>query len=122
MPLRMQGGAAIVIAARSPSEPAVVGVADIADSARDVPVTWPELDELLQEGRSRWEVPVTQVGPIRHRLAEIAGARFVSVVPITVPESDEVAALVLLSQHRTLFHATDLELLSALGSQTAIVA
>ncbi|HKB28982.1 MAG TPA: ATP-binding protein, partial [Candidatus Limnocylindrales bacterium] len=122
MAVRMQGGAAIVIAARSPSEPAVVGVADIADSARDVPVTWPELDELLQEGRSRWEVPVTQVGPIRHRLAEIAGARFVSVVPITVPESDEVAALVLLSQHRTLFHATDLELLSALGSQTAIVA
>ena len=45
-----------------------------------------------------------------------------SVVPIDVPHSDATAVLVLLSSHRTLFHASDFELLRALGAQTAIVA
>jgi signal transduction histidine kinase/CheY-like chemotaxis protein len=122
MAVEMQGGAAILIAGTSPGEPSIVATAGIDKAASDVALSWPELDGLIRDGGSRWDVPVAKVGPIRHQLADIAGARFVSVVPLALPESGESAVLVLLSTHRTMFHASDLELLMALGAQTAIVA
>ena len=122
MAVEMQGGAAILIAGMSPAEPSIVATAGIDAAASSVEIGWPELDGLLRDSGSRWDVPVDQVGPIRHQLADIAGARFVSVIPVAVPESGETAALVLLSKNRSMFHTSDLELLSALGAQTAIVA
>ncbi|HEX5148003.1 MAG TPA: response regulator [Candidatus Limnocylindrales bacterium] len=123
MAVRMQAGSAIMITGVSPGEPSVVATAGVDDAAaRAVQIGWAELDGLTRDARSRWDVPVAQAGPIRQRLAEVSGARFVSVVPIALPDRAESAALVLLSEHRALFHATDLELLGALGAQTAIVA
>lgn len=122
MAVRMQGGAAILITGTRPAEPSVVAIAGIVEAAKATRITWPELDALIRDGASRPDVPVAEVGPIRHRLAELANAEFASVVPIRLPDRDESAALVLLSHYRTLFHTSDLELLRALGEQTAIVA
>jgi len=122
MAVRMQGGAAIMITGISPGEPAIVATAGIDDTAVALQTGWPELDGLIHDGRVRSGVPVAQVGTIGARLPEIAGTRFVSVVPVALPDRQESAALVLLSQYRALFHASDLALLSALGAQTAIVA
>jgi signal transduction histidine kinase/DNA-binding response OmpR family regulator len=122
MAVRMQGGAAILITGLSDAEPSVVAIAGIAEAAKSVRVTRSELDALIRDGSSRPDVPVAEFGPIRHRLAELADARFASVVPIKLPDRKESAALVLLSRYRALFHSSDLELLRALGAQTAIVA
>lgn len=120
--VRMQGGAAIVIAGTSPGEPSIVASSRVDGDASAIEVGWAELSGLIQGGGSHSDTPVGQVGPIGSRLAELAGARFVSVVPIALSDRDDSAALVLLSPHRSLFHASDLEVLRALGSQTAIVA
>jgi signal transduction histidine kinase/DNA-binding response OmpR family regulator len=122
MAVRMQGGAAIMITGIRPGEPSIVASSGFEGDAGAVQVGWPELEVLVQAGRARPDAHVDQVGPIRQQLAERAGARFVSVVPVALPDRWESAALVLLSPHRSLFHASDLELLSALGAQTAIVA
>jgi len=119
--VRMQGGAAVMIAGARPGEPAIVGLSGVDDSARSVEVDWPELEALVADGHTRSDVPVDEIGPVGHRLAAIAEARFVSVVPIALPDRPEPAALVLLANHRALFHASDLQLLGALGAQTAIV-
>ena len=121
MAVRMQGGCAAMITGR-----AATGLAIVAPAGIDVPpdartVAHDDLDVLIQRGR-RWDVPVGEAGPVAQRLAEMADVRFVSVVPVAVPESDAVAVLVLLSSHRALFHVSDFELLAALGAQTAIVA
>jgi anti-sigma regulatory factor (Ser/Thr protein kinase) len=110
MAVRMQGGSAILIAAsgtgNGSSGPAVVAATAVDEAVRSVAVDWPELEALVGDGRSRWDVPVADVGSIRRRLAEITGARFVSVVPIALPDRRQPAALILLSHHRALFHAS----------------
>src|SRR6185436_5289821 len=75
MAVRMQGGAAIMISGLSPGEPSVVATAGIAEAAKAVRVTWPELDALIRDGSSRPDVPVAEFGPIRHQLADLADAR-----------------------------------------------
>lgn len=122
MAVRLQGGAAVMIAGMDPGEPAVVAIDSIDPAARNVPVSRNDVAELTRAGEARADVPVAEVGPIREQLAKIGGARFVSLVPVTMPDRTEKGVLVLLSEHRALFHASDLDLLSALGAQTAIVA
>ena len=122
MAVRMQGGGAILIGGARPGEPSVIATSGMVDAAKGVQVDWTAFESLVREGASRPDVPVEEAGPIRQQLAALAGARFVSVVPIPIPDRQESAALVLLSDHRALFHASDLELLRALGAQTAIVA
>jgi signal transduction histidine kinase/CheY-like chemotaxis protein len=122
MAVRMQGGCAVMITGHSASGQAVVATAGIHDPADDLAVTSDEIEVLLASRRRGWDVPIADAGPLAQRLAALAEARFVSVVPIAVPESDAIAVLVLLSSHRALFHVSDFELLAALGAQTAIVA
>jgi signal transduction histidine kinase/CheY-like chemotaxis protein len=118
----MQGGCAVMIAGRRTTSQAIVAAAGIEIPADALAVATDELDALLERRRRGWDVPVAAAGPLAERLAALADVRFVSVVPIAVPESDAVAVLVLLSSHRALFHVSDFELLAALGAQTAIVA
>jgi signal transduction histidine kinase/CheY-like chemotaxis protein len=122
MAIRMQGGGAVMITGRTTGGQAIVATAGIDIDPDAVQVTTDDLDVMLQRGRRGWDAPVAEAGPLAQRLGTIADARFVSVVPIAVPESDAVAVLVLLSSHRALFHVSDFELLAALGAQTAIVA
>ncbi|HTG40298.1 MAG TPA: response regulator [Methylomirabilota bacterium] len=62
------------------------------------------------------------LGSIVERLAGPTNARFASVVPLEMPDGEGGAGLVILSRQRSLFHASDLELLAALGAPTAILA
>ena len=69
------------------------------------------------------ELPVRRLSvddPAR-RLGEAAGAAFVSVIPIG-EDGWGRRSLVIASAHRSLFHASDLDLLATLGIQTGIVA
>jgi signal transduction histidine kinase/DNA-binding response OmpR family regulator len=118
----MQGGSAVVITGRRAGSYAIVASAGEEIPTDAIPVAQDELESLVATHRLGWDVPVEKVVPLGQRLAELAHARFVSIVPIDVPESDAVAVLVLLSSHRALFHPSDAELLAALGAQTAIVA
>ncbi len=120
--VRMQGGFAAML-----TGPRTGAVSLIATTGMTAPenlesMTWSQFDENVQSGRSRWDVPVAEVGPIRKALAEAAGARYVSIVPVELPGSGDRGALILMSTHRALFHPSDAELLAALGAQTAIVA
>jgi signal transduction histidine kinase/CheY-like chemotaxis protein len=122
MAVRLQGGSAVMITGTKPNPATIVATSGITASVADIDLDWDELDSLLTSGRRRWDVPVAATGPIRHRLAALVGANFVSTVEVAVPNSSETGVLVLLSSHRALFHASDFELLAALGAQTAIVA
>lgn len=122
MAVRMQGGSAVVITGTRAGGASIVAATGLELPEDGFQLTADDLDELLTAGDQRWDTPVDRAGAVTTRLGELAGARFVSVVPIALPAADQDAALVLLSAHRALFHASDLELLSALGAQTAIVA
>jgi signal transduction histidine kinase/CheY-like chemotaxis protein len=119
---QMQGGSAAMLTGPKAGLVAVAAATGLTVPDELQAMTWPELDARLNATSTRWDVPVADVGPIRRGLAEAAGAKFASVVPVDVPGSGERAALVLLSKHRTFFHPTDAQLLAALGAQTAIVA
>ena len=120
--VRMQGGsAAMLTGPRSGTVALAATTGMTAPDSLDL-MTWSQFDERIASSRTRWDVPVAEVGPIRRKLAEASGARFVSIVHVDLPGSDDRAALVLLSAHRALFHPSDAELLAALGAQTAIVA
>jgi signal transduction histidine kinase/CheY-like chemotaxis protein len=80
-----------------------------------------ELDALVS-GAGGPEVEVASAGPLASRLAERSGARFVSAVALTVPGGGPAAVLVVLNRYQSLFHGSDLELLGALGAQTALMA
>jgi signal transduction histidine kinase/CheY-like chemotaxis protein len=122
MAVRLQAGSAVVIGPDGSGNPAVLAVSGIADEVRDLVLDWDGVEALVRDGPARSDLPIAGAGPIRTRLAAIVNAQFASVVPIAVPDAEHPAALVLLSQRRSLFHASDLELLAALGAQTAIVA
>lgn len=118
--VRMQGGSAVLITGIRPG--IVTVAASTVDAARGIDVAWEDLDLLTEAGRSRWDIPAADLGPLARRFAETTEGRFISIVPIDVPQSEGTAVLVMLSTHRALFHASDFVLLSALGAQTAIVA
>jgi signal transduction histidine kinase/CheY-like chemotaxis protein len=68
------------------------------------------------------ETEVRWAGALASRLAARSGAQFVSAVQLTVPGGGPAAVLVILNRYRSLFHGSDLELLRALGAQTALMA
>ena len=122
MVVRMQGGSAVMLTGPRTGSVVIAATTGVGalDHAETMP--WSELDARLAQSNVRWDVPVDRVGPLRRQLADAAGARFVTVVPVDVPASEERAALVLMSTHRQLVHSSDFVLLGALGAQTAIVA
>ena len=121
MAVRMQGDSAAMLTGPRTGLITLTAASGIGDLTNVDPITWEEFDSRVA-GSGRWDVPVEKAGPLRRQLAEAAGARFVSVVPVDLPASDERGALVLLSSHRSLFHPSDGALLSSLGAQTAVVA
>jgi signal transduction histidine kinase/CheY-like chemotaxis protein len=88
---------------------------------QESPVTAEELDALVRNDGGP-EREVRSAGALASRLAERSGAQFVSAVSLTVPGGGPAAVLVVLNRYRSLFHGSDLELLGALGAQTALMA
>jgi signal transduction histidine kinase/DNA-binding response OmpR family regulator len=114
------GAAAIVIGGRQESA-SIVATAGLPPEAATIDCSRADLEELLAAADDGPERRPDAAGSLADRLARLAGAQFASVV--RVGESAEPpAALLLLSRHRSLFHASDLDLLATLGTQTAIVA
>jgi signal transduction histidine kinase/DNA-binding response OmpR family regulator len=113
------GSAAVVIARGTAAE--IVAVAGLPPEAMAIKPSRQDLDSLLGASQRKSELDRAEVGPLRRQLSELVGARFASVVRL-VDSSEHPAALVLLSPYRSLFHASDLDLLATLGAQTAIVA
>jgi signal transduction histidine kinase/DNA-binding response OmpR family regulator len=122
MAVRMHAGSAVMLTGPRSGSVGIAATSGVTGLDQLATMPWTELDARLAASDLRWDVPVDRVGPLRSQLAEAAGARFVTVVPIDVPASEERAALVLMSAHRQLVHASDFVLLGALGAQTAIVA
>jgi signal transduction histidine kinase/CheY-like chemotaxis protein len=112
------GSAAVVIDRGTAAE--IVAVAGLPPEAMAIKPSREDLDSLLEASHRRSEVDRGLAGPVRRSLSELVGARFASVV--SIESSEHPAALVLLSPYRSLFHASDLDLLGTLGAQTAIVA
>ena len=116
------GAGAVVIAASETNEhAAVIGSAGIRGDLSDERFSRAELEASLgaARGGKGYEKPAAAAGGPAVRLGARVGARFASVVPVGARRP---TALVLLSPYRSLFHASDHEVLSALGAQTAIVA
>ncbi len=81
-----------------------------------------ETDDLtIPADRDLTRAPLPSNSLVGH-LAQRAGARFVSVVPLAISDGNARSTLLILSSHRSLSHRSDLELLAALGAQTAVVA
>jgi signal transduction histidine kinase/DNA-binding response OmpR family regulator len=115
------GGAAAVVIGTRAGRPEIVATAGLPAGAAGIEATRAELDALLQAAGGDSERSPSQAGPLAIRLAELVTARFVSVVRL-VDSVEHPSALLVLSPHRSLFHASDLDLLATLGAQTAIVA
>jgi signal transduction histidine kinase/CheY-like chemotaxis protein len=122
MAVGMHGGTAVMLTGPRSGSVSIAATSGVSGLDRVQTMPWTELDARLAQNSTRWDVPVAEVGPLRRQLADAAGARFVTVVPIEVPASEERAALVLMSTHRQLVHSSDFVLLGALGAQTAMVA
>ena len=117
----MNGGAAAVVVAADASGAEVIATAGLPRSESRLDASRSDLDALLSAAHDGPERSPAGAGPLAERLAELAKARFVSVVPV-IQTSSAPAALLILSRYRSLFHSSDLDLLATLGSQTAIVA
>jgi signal transduction histidine kinase/DNA-binding response OmpR family regulator len=82
----------------------------------------PDELERLRSGGPIADQPAGTTGTVVDALAAAAGARFVSVVPVQRAGMGDAPVLVLLAAHRSLFHASDAELLASLGARTAMEA
>ncbi|MFL5681400.1 MAG: response regulator [Chloroflexota bacterium] len=109
---RGDDGAEIVASGRFPA-----GVRPDAEA-----VSRADLDGLLAIADRRPARTPDAAGALGQRLASAVGARFVRVIRVALHGPDAVAALAILSTHRTLFHPSDHVLLESLGSQTAVIA
>ena len=85
MAVRMQGGSALVIAGTRSGGASIVAATTVDLPEEAFQLTVDDLDELLAPGHQRWDTPVGRAGPVTTRLCELAGAKFVSVVPIALP-------------------------------------
>jgi signal transduction histidine kinase/DNA-binding response OmpR family regulator len=114
-------GAVVIAASEANHHAAVIGSAGVRGDLSDERFSLAELELLLEAAATgaRFEKSASAAGVPAARLAARVGARFASVVPVGARRP---TALVLLSPYRSLFHASDHEVLSALGAQTAIVA
>ena len=100
---------------------ATSGVPEHAGSLAGLDPTRSDLDDLLGLAGCR-ERMTKQLSGFAAELAERTGAAYMSVVRLdhgTVPNE---AVVVLLSRGRSLFGASDLELLATLGGQSAVIA
>jgi signal transduction histidine kinase/CheY-like chemotaxis protein len=114
------GAAAVVIGARS-GRANIVATAGLPAEAAAIQPSRADVDALLKAADGGSERSPGLAGPLAVQLAELASARFVSVVRL-VDSPDQPSALLVLSPYRSLFHGSDLDLLGTLGAQTAIVA
>ncbi|HEY7523995.1 MAG TPA: response regulator [Candidatus Limnocylindrales bacterium] len=89
---------------------------------RELPrVSGPELETIGRSPMADVEVERVPEGLVR-KLAMGAGSAVVSTANLRVEAGASPLVLVVLSRHRNLFHASDIELLRTVGAQTAVVA
>jgi signal transduction histidine kinase/CheY-like chemotaxis protein len=114
--------AAILSAEEGDSAELVASVGFPADA--DVPGTYPreELDRLLAEGAVGVERPPETGTPIRTTLTAAARCAYYTLVPLQPPRPTRATALLLFARHRSLFREDDRSLLTALGTQTLVLA
>jgi signal transduction histidine kinase/DNA-binding response OmpR family regulator len=120
--VELTGGAIAVVDGGDGGPGRVVALAGFGDAgAVDRAVPAADAEALFAMAGPLSERAPGDLGPLGRRLAAASGALYASVVRLELIET-RPAAVVVLSTHRSLFHASDLELLAALGAQTAIVA
>ena len=120
----LSGSAAIVIRGQDDERAAVVATSGddgLATGLTGRQPTRRDLESLLDLAGTG-ERPAAGLTGLAAELAEQAGAGYVSVVRLDAGESPTEAVVVLLSGGRSLFHASDLELLATLGGQSAVIA
>jgi signal transduction histidine kinase/DNA-binding response OmpR family regulator len=121
MAVAVNGGAALVVEVAQGSS-RVVASAGMPQDSGDVEISPADFDALADASTRGPELAPAQAGEVGARLTAAVGARFISVVALPGPSPDRRTALVLLSSHRSLARRSDLDLLTALGGQTSVVA
>ncbi|HKG57637.1 MAG TPA: response regulator [Candidatus Limnocylindrales bacterium] len=123
MAAAMFDGHAVVVAPLGDSGAEILAAARFDAAALEkLPIARADLDALLAIADRRPARSPEAAGPLAERLATIVDARFIRVVRVAFHGADAIAALAILSTHRTLFQASDHVLLESLGSQTAVIA
>ena len=117
----MTGAACAVLERRDAVDVAVIAAAGFDGVDPDVDGASPTTGEPAAPIRVDIAVDALAPGDPIRSIASRAGARFVSVADIG-QEDSAARTLVVASPFRSLFHESDLTLLSALGSQTSLVA
>jgi signal transduction histidine kinase/CheY-like chemotaxis protein len=116
----VSGSAAVVIAGAEENHHAgVIGSSGLRGDLSAERFSTAELVAMITAAAGPFEKSAAAAGVPAARLGARFGARFASVVPLVARRP---TAVVLLSPYRSLFHASDREVLAALGAQTAIVA
>jgi len=115
------GGAAVVVV-ETPERAAIEATTGLELAADARGTTQAELAELIDAVGSNPEAAVADAGALARRLAAPTRAGFVSVVGLPPARPGTSATVVILSRYRSLFHESDLEAISTLGAQTALVA
>jgi signal transduction histidine kinase/CheY-like chemotaxis protein len=114
------GGSCVVTILRPDGAMQMVGSPQLGLRRDDVALPHTHVGRLAESAYRDESPSVLPEGSHVRTVAEDAGARFLSTVSI---ESGAARiALVILSAHRSLFHASDLDLLATIGAQTAVVA
>ena len=98
---------------------AAVGLDLTSPPLADAPSRLSDVEATSERDLTKTPLPA---GSLLGELAGRAQARFVSLVPLSASGVTTPSTLVILSSHRSLSHASDLELLATLGTQTAIAA
>ena len=120
----LSGSAAIVVRGQDEERSVLVatsGDEGLAGALAGRQPTRRDLESLLDLA-GVGELPAAGLTGFAADLAGITGAGYVSVVRLDAGESPTEAVVVLLSGGRSLFHASDLELLATLGGQSAVIA
>ena len=117
----LSGSSAVVVRALDDERAQIVAAAGIADVVGRR-VDRGDLEALLAVDPGAGERRPAEIGGITADLAARVDARYASVVPLQGSGFTNPAVVILLSTGRSLFHATDLELLASLGAQTAVIA
>ncbi|MCI0345879.1 MAG: response regulator [Chloroflexi bacterium] len=120
----VSGCATVVIQALDGESAVIMAVSGLEDGSAFVGRRMPRarLEGVLGGAGPAGEQDAAQVGGLAEELAQVAGARFVSVVRLDDGASDQPTAAILLSVGRSLFHASALDLLAVLGDQSAVIA
>jgi signal transduction histidine kinase/CheY-like chemotaxis protein len=116
-------GSAVAVVEYRTDGPAAVLATDGLDATavNQAPTTAVSEPEARANGWSEVRIESLAADDPARRVGVAAGAAFVSVVPIG-DDGWGRRSLVIASAHRSLFHASDLDLLATLGTQTVIVA